>query len=66
MKLPISKKQKVLIGDLAIGAGLLTLAVLLKDASAEAQTSGMVTAITAIFLRVQTFTKNKCSSTDCQ
>ncbi|WP_100643645.1 hypothetical protein [Alteromonas facilis] len=59
----LTKKQKVIAADVAIGLGILVLAFLLKDADAESKTSGMITVMMAVILRVGGI---KFSSTSCK
>ncbi len=60
----LTKKQCGVIGDLLIGLGILVLAFLLKDSSAESQTAGTLTIIAAIFIRLQKSKKNSCRKND--
>jgi len=57
----LTKKQQKTAGDLVIGLGILGLAFLLKDASPEEKTSGMITVIAAIFLRFKMSKSARCT-----
>ena len=48
----LTPKQQRLVGDIGIAVGMLLLAFLLKDSSEQAQTSGMLTMLAAIFIRL--------------
>ena len=56
----MTKKQQKTAGDLAIGLGIIGLAILLRDASPEEKTSGMITVVTAIFLRFSMSKSARC------